>query len=858
MQRAAVLLLWVLAWNGLQAQFIDHFTDGELGSDPVWMGDTSDFVVNAGGELQLDATAAGSSFIHTASFLADSTEWLFRVRLAFSPSASNLARVWLMADSSTAGGPVNGYFLQFGETGSSDAISLILDTAGGRRELCRGPAGQVASPFDLEVRVTRSRTGLWALFSREIGQTAWTILANASDTSLKHTSLFAIQCIYTQSNVKNFIFDDILVREIYRDFSPPGLDTAWFAGRDKIVLLADEPLLPEALETENYVLFPGEREPDIVEWNDLQHKGVILSFAGGTGNGDFGLGIGRWCDPDTNCSGNLEATLSLHLPEAWDIVINEIMADPDPAPAGLPAVEYIELHNRSPFHHCISGWKLLINGSVSHLPSLELPSGGFAVLTSKPQGFPITQGLYALQGMSLPNTGAELRLLDDAGVVISGLSYTANWYDDPFREEGGWSLEQIDADRPWDAAGNWTVSHSVSGGSPGTANSRAEDLPDRNAPKPGRAYPVGEGRIRVFFSEPLSPQALDPTLFHLSLSGKQVTGVRDADGMRASLIIEIPGFPEDGKACRMSWQAGIADLSGNPLDTGSIWFGWPQPCGRNDIIINEILTDPWPGGEDFVEVYNRSDYVVDLQGLRLCARDPETGEVQKVSRIVQDTFLICPGEYRILSPSEEAIREHYPASATNAFTADMPDFPSFPDAEGEVLLADHTGLEIDAVAYSADMHSGFLADPEGVSLERLDTETPSSLRDNWHSAAYTSGYATPGYRNSQQAASTGREEVEAKPEAISPDGDGADDILTVSLRPSRPGTLANLRIFSEDGRQQRTLALGQTLSDQNVYYWDGSDDDGNLLPYGRYILLVQFFYEDGKGRKEKRLLRIVP
>ncbi|MBE0642371.1 MAG: hypothetical protein IH599_10065, partial [Bacteroidales bacterium] len=179
----AVLLLWVMVSYGVQAQFLEHFTDGELGSDPVWMGDTSAFVVNASGELQLNASAAGLSAIHTASILADSAEWLFRVRLAFSPSSSNLARVWLMADSLTAGGPVNGYFLQFGESGSSDAISLILDTAGGRRELCRGPAGQVASPFDLEVRVTRSRTGLWTLYSRDLGQMAWAELAEILDTS---------------------------------------------------------------------------------------------------------------------------------------------------------------------------------------------------------------------------------------------------------------------------------------------------------------------------------------------------------------------------------------------------------------------------------------------------------------------------------------------------------------------------------------------------------------------------------------------------------------------------------------------------------------------------------------------------
>ncbi|MBE0641846.1 MAG: lamin tail domain-containing protein, partial [Bacteroidales bacterium] len=605
------------------------------------------------------------------------------------------------------------------------------------------------------------------------------------------------------------------------------LDSAFIAGRENLVLVADEALSPGVLEPENYLMIPGDREPVSVSWFDSQQQSIILTFGGGIGNGEHTLFIGQWCDPDSNCRGNLQASLALHLPEPWDIVLNELMADADPAPPGLPAAEYIELFNLSAYDHRLSGWKLRVNGTMSYLPTLEIPSGGYAVLTPKPQGFPLIQGLNALQSLSLPNTGAELRLLDDLGRVISELCYDDDWYDDPFRREGGWALEQIDPGRPWDTQDNWAVSHADAGGSPGEVNSRNFSLPDIRAPRALSAYPVGDGQVRVFFSEPLSVKALDPSFYGLSLQGVSIMQIRDADGARSSLLLDIPDIPVDGKACRVYWAEGISDLSGNPLDTGGIWFGWPMPCNPNDLIINEILTDPWPGGEDFVELYNRSDHVVDLQGLRLCARDPETGKVQKVSRIVLDTLLICPGEYRVLTPSAEAVGAQYAKAVEAAFTGDMADFPSFPDAKGEILLADHTGLCIDAIKYDSDMHSGFLSDPEGVSLERLDPDRPSADPDNWHSAAYTAGYATPGYQNSQQPAIAGEEEVEVRPEAISPDGDGADDILTVSLRPSRPGTLANLRIFSEDGRQQRTLALGQTLSDQNVYYWDGSDDDGN-------------------------------
>ena len=44
-------------------------------------------------------------------------------------------------------------------------------------------------------------------------------------------------------------------------------------------------------------------------------------------------------------------------------------------------------------------------------------------------------------------------------------------------------------------------------------------------------------------------------------------------------------------------------------------FGLPDYVQPKDIVINEILYDPLPGGSDFVELYNKSNKIIDLKNL---------------------------------------------------------------------------------------------------------------------------------------------------------------------------------------------------------------------------------------------------
>ena len=131
------------------AQLFDDFSDGDFSVNPTWTGNAGAFIVNVDEELQLNNTIAASSYLSTPSPMAslDGQEWRIWVKQSFSPSSGNFGRVYLVSDNADLLGSLNGYFLQFGEAGSNDAIELFMQTGMATSSVCRATDGAIASSF---------------------------------------------------------------------------------------------------------------------------------------------------------------------------------------------------------------------------------------------------------------------------------------------------------------------------------------------------------------------------------------------------------------------------------------------------------------------------------------------------------------------------------------------------------------------------------------------------------------------------------------------------------------------------------------------------------------------------------------
>jgi flagellar hook assembly protein FlgD len=136
-------------------------------------------------------------------------------------------------------------------------------------------------------------------------------------------------------------------------------------------------------------------------------------------------------------------------------------------------------------------------------------------------------------------------------------------------------------------------------------------------------------------------------------------------------------------------------------------------------------------------------------------------------------------------------------------------------------------------------------------LERINYDGPS-VQSNFHSAATSVGYGTPGYKNSQYRLN---EDVSGiitvTPNVFSPDNDGTDDFATINYNFPSPGYVANITIFDASGRAVRYLEQNALSGIKGYYRWDGLDDRNRKLPQGIYIIYTEIFNTAGKEKQFK-------
>ena len=284
-----------------------------------------------------------------------------------------------------------------------------------------------------------------------------------------------------------------------------------------------------------------------------------------------------------------------------------------------------------------------------------------------------------------------------------------------------------------------------------------------------------------------------------------------------------------------------------------VQFGIPNEIAEDEILINEILFDPIAPGVDYVELYNNTDKTFDLSNLVLgVVREsfPNPADTT-LKEIAAESRLFLPQTYVLLSTNSEIVGQQYDCPTDNF--VQMASFPSYANAGGTAILMGKDGTTIDAMYFSEKMHYPLLKVTKGVSLERVSFDQPSMSSDNWHSAAESAHFGTPGQPNSmmQSAAEPSNDEISISPDIFSPDGDGFDDACFINYRFDEAGYTMNTYIFNVAGQQMRHLAKGELVGQEGNLLWNGLDDNGNRVPIGVYVVVTEVFNFDGKIKKFK-------
>jgi hypothetical protein len=540
--------------------------------------------------------------------------------------------------------------------------------------------------------------------------------------------------------------------------------------------------------------------------------------------------------------------------QRFDIVIDEIMADPAPQ-VSLPNVEYVELKNVSGHDINLQGWRLSTSSAISGaFANYILPMDSFLVLTTT-GGASSFNGYGRVLGVAsfpaLANDGTTLSLTNKDGQIIHFVSYNISWYQNTVKEDGGWSLEMIDTHNPCSGQSNWKSSIDNSGGSPGKKNSIDAVNKDAKAPAVKIIFAKDNTTIVLQFDEAVdSASAVDATHYSInpSIAFSSLT-VTSNDFTEVELKLNSALSASSIYTLTVS---GIKDCAGNESSSEQLKIGLPQDAALSDIIINEILFNPKPDGFDYAEFYNRSSKIIDAGRLYIGNRN-SSGVVSSLKKLNERPVYIFPGDYVVVTEDINSLQKNYLVKNAAAVLV-VSSMPSFPDDNGTVVLTNFQGAVIDELNYLDDWHFALIADAEGVSLERVDPEKPTQNADNWHSAASTVGYGTPTYKNSQYKQTDNiTATIEVTPKIFSPDNDGIDDIATIQYQINETGYVANITIFDVSGRMVRQLVKNATLGLKGSWVWDGLDEKGQKLLIGNYIIYTEIFNLQGKKKQFKNV-----
>lgn len=278
-----------------------------------------------------------------------------------------------------------------------------------------------------------------------------------------------------------------------------------------------------------------------------------------------------------------------------------------------------------------------------------------------------------------------------------------------------------------------------------------------------------------------------------------------------------------------------------------------QAVPLHAVVINEILFNPKGSSSDYIEVYNRSDSLIDLHTLFLTNKT-SAGAYGVLKKLSDTTRYLAPGGYVVFTEDAAGLARQYFVKVPDA-VVEVAALPSYPNVTGTVVLVDTANNVIDEVTYSEDWQFELLADAEGVALERIDPNGVSNSKSNWRSAASDAGYGTPGYQNSNfELFQNLILHLAVAPKIFSPDGDGVNDAATLTYAVSESGFVANVFIYDVSGHQVRHLAKNAVLGTSGKFVWDGLDEKGQRLPVGQYIIYTELFNLQGKKKRFKNVV----
>lgn len=833
-----------------KSQFVDSFSGPDLRTNPPWIFTPGDFEISEG-RLRAVNNNGGSVVygISSAYNFKNSDYFTFDFELNANPSSSNYIDVFIGCDT-LADLAENGYFIRIGDT--KDEISFYKIKNKIRTQLISGIEGELNKTQNIyRVILYRNQASQWQLGYIIKNGTKITWLGKCVDSTFLNSKYVGIRIVQSGTGIigKQY-FDNVFFGNKPLDTVGPEMIKANVILPNQIEVSFNEYV--EKVSNTDFLLNQKEIPYSAIKDSAIPFK-VILNFTTPLEkNRRYELSNSETEDSSGNKSKKKGVFCIAHYYDTAffnEIIFTEIMANPVPPSGNLPDAEYVEIKNTGPRFLTLKGCKFSDGTSSITLPDSVLKPYSYAIIT-KNSGvqWPLNsqQIIKTNTFPTLNNSSDKLSLISQNSRLISWVNYTDKWHTDGLKRKGGWSLELRDTGLNCIEENNWT-SNINNGGTPGFNNSVAAALKLIPSFEVLRIYAVSETVLRVFFTQNSDSIFTVPSMFQIVENGEIPYKILNFD--RTSRAVEI-AFSKPLKSNTLYHLkiSNVASCYGSVLKTLQIPFGLGiKTIKPGELIINELLFNPVQDDPDYVELFNTGDNFIELQDVLLA--NINNGVADKTIAVTSGGYTINPGAHVVITTNPASIQNRYPVHNKNNFIT-VSSLPTFPNDKGHVAIYSRNGILLDQLEYSEKMHSPVLANPDGVSLEKINPIAPSNVIQYWTSASQNSGFGTPGMPNSQLSENKKTTTFELQNKWFSPDNDGFNDLLLLNYELELPGYLFSATVFNESGFLIKHIFRNYILGTNGIISWDGATDQGVLNP-GNYVIKVEAYHPSGNVIQRK-------
>jgi hypothetical protein len=520
------------------------------------------------------------------------------------------------------------------------------------------------------------------------------------------------------------------------------------------------------------------------------------------------------------------------------LLINEIMYNTDERDE-----EWIELFNPGNSNINLKNWT--IGDAKKSVPIVEedfwMAPFSFVFLGHQEISNPAQS--FVLKLPEFNNSTDQVVLKDFTGNTIDSLKYSNSW-----GGERSISLERIRFEGPSVVPENWATCIDSLGHTAGTQNSVSPKSYDMS---------INSESIQFFPNNPSQGENVEIS-FNVENSGREaLTGgiaklyVKRSFSQEEFTLVDSLHFsamnPNESKFLSLVWHnipggvytvliavENVLDLSpANNTAEIEITIGYPE----GTVLINEIMYNPLPEREDWVEIYNNGPEPVELASWRISNSDTSA-----VIILSDKSLMVGPKQFFVFSKDTILVKELGPNSSRG-----VKKLPNFKVGGDDVFLYDGIGKIIDHFEYSSDW-----GDLKGRSLERINPFVSSKEPSNWAQNVSGKGHSAGGKNSIYTRVLPSAVALDIGPNPFSPDGDGYDDLAGITI--SLPTTYANInvKIFDMLGRMVRFLANNEFSGAERTIFWDGKNDEGRDCRIGIYIVYLQALDESFKAIIEER------